>query len=157
MSNTIILSKRIQIIKCLQLLLFTDQCLDLGKISQADTEPVKGQIIISLMSRDGPSGGNPLAVVGPMGDVRGPSDQDMVSSENDDLPPGWEECRTANGRPYYVNHNRRSTQWVKPQITNKQRTQGSRNARVANEITENDDNCNNIDSPQEQEVCVIML
>lgn len=115
---------------------------------------MKGQIIISLLSRDGPSGGTPLAVVGPLGDVRGPSDQDIVPSGNEDLPPGWEECRTANGRLYYVNHNRRSTQWVKPQITNKHRTQANRNTRVANGTTESDDNCNNIESTPEPEVCV---
>lgn len=37
---------------------------------------VKGQIVISLMSRDGPSGsGNPLAIVGPGGDILGPNDE----------------------------------------------------------------------------------
>lgn len=39
-------------------------------------DTVKGQIIVSLMSRDGPSGsGNPLAIVGPMGDILGPNDE----------------------------------------------------------------------------------
>lgn len=127
-----------------------DQCLDLCKISQEDSVPVKGQIIISLLSRDGPSGGTPLAVVGPLGDVRGPSEQDVSPSGNNDLPPGWEECRTPNGRLYYVNHNKRSTQWVKPQITNKQRTQHTnRSTRAVNGGPENDDNCNNIESESE--------
>lgn len=109
--------------------------MDLGKISQEDSEPVKGQIIISLLSRDGPSGGTPLAVVGPLGDLRGPSDPDTSPSENEDLPPGWEERRTENGRLYYVNHLSRSTQWTKPQVSGKSR---SKTPRVVN-----DDNCNN--------------
>ncbi|KAI8639663.1 hypothetical protein BD408DRAFT_261479 [Parasitella parasitica] len=30
------------------------------------------------------------------------------------LPPGWEEKFTPEGRPYYVDHNTRSTHWEKP-------------------------------------------
>ncbi|RZC33616.1 E3 ubiquitin-protein ligase SMURF2 [Asbolus verrucosus] len=101
--------------------LFSDQCLDLGKASQEDSEPVKGQIIISLLSRDGPCSGTPLAVVGPQGELRGPPDHDGSATLNEDLPPGWEERRTSNGRLYYVNHVTRSTQWIKPQPTNKNR------------------------------------
>lgn len=100
----------------------TDQCLDLGKASQDDNEPVKGQIIISLLSRDGPCGGTPLAIVGPLGDLRGPTTTTTPDNENNtqtnELPPGWEERRTENGRLYYVNHLTRSTQWIKPQQTN---------------------------------------
>lgn len=87
------------------------QRLDLCKLSPDDAELVRGQIIISLMSRDGPSGGNPLAVVGPGGDIRGPSEDD---SSEDSLPEGWEERRTANGRVYYVNHATKSSQWNRP-------------------------------------------
>lgn len=98
------------------------QCLNLTKASQDDTEPVKGQIIISLLSRDGPCGGTPLAIVGPLGDLRGPNSE-VTNNEttNEELPPGWEERRTPNGRLYYVNHLTRSTQWTKPQSTSKQR------------------------------------
>ncbi|XP_049826572.1 E3 ubiquitin-protein ligase SMURF2 [Aethina tumida] len=105
------------------------QCLDLGKASQDDTEPVKGQIIVSLLSRDGPCGGTPLAIVGPLGDLRGPAaglvhhnqnqrrhdDDNATLDDQLQLPEGWEERRTPNGRPYYVNHNTRSTQWIRPQ------------------------------------------
>lgn len=53
-----------------------DQHLDLSKSSADDLDPVKGQIIVSFMSRDGPSGsGNPLAIVGPGGDILGPNDE----------------------------------------------------------------------------------
>lgn len=93
----------------------------MGKASQDDSEPVKGQIIISLLSRDGPCGGTPLAIVGPLGDLRGPSENENTSGNSDDLPQGWEERRTQNGRLYYVNHITRSTQWVKPQVVNKNR------------------------------------
>lgn len=135
--------------------MFADQCLDLCKISQEDSEPVKGQIIISLLSRDGPSGGTPVAVVGPLGDLRGPSDPDTSPSENEDLPPGWEERRTANGRLYYVNHVTRSTQWIKPQLTSKHRMQITRSPRINNSAVSNtsanDDSCNNNDSSPVQE------
>lgn len=126
--------------------MFSDQCLDLCKAHQEDNEPVKGQIIISLLSRDGPCGGTPLAVVGPLGDLRGPSDCDTSLNEYDDLPPGWEERRTSNGRLYYVNHITRSTQWIKPQHANKNRIQTNRNIRVNsnnsdnNNVQENDNN-----------------
>ncbi|XP_037944611.1 E3 ubiquitin-protein ligase Smurf1 isoform X2 [Teleopsis dalmanni] len=87
------------------------QRLDLSKLSPDDDEIVRGQIIIALLSKDGPCGGNPLAIVGPSGDVRGPSEDD---SSEDSLPEGWEERRTSNGRVYYVNHATKSTQWDRP-------------------------------------------
>lgn len=128
-------------------LFISDQCLELGKASQDDNEPVRGQIIISLLSRDGPCGGTPLAVVGPQGELRGPSDCETSPTENDELPPGWEERRTSNGRLYYVNRLTRSTQWIKPQPVIKNQ---SRNARVNNQANTTDNNCN-VDqrSPQE--------
>ncbi|XP_044253822.1 E3 ubiquitin-protein ligase SMURF2 [Tribolium madens] len=113
------------------------QCLDLGKACPADSEPVKGQIIISLLSRDGPCSGTPLAVVGPQGELRGPADRDSSPSNNDDLPPGWEERRTDNGRPYYVNHLTRSTQWIKPQSTNKARRRSTHQNENNNTNNEN--------------------
>ncbi|EDW61048.1 E3 ubiquitin-protein ligase Smurf1 [Drosophila virilis] len=89
------------------------QRLDLGKLSPDDDELVRGQIIISLLPKDGPCSGNPLAIVGPSGDVRGPSEED---SSVDSLPEGWEERRTDNGRIYYVNHATKSTQWDRPRV-----------------------------------------
>ncbi|XP_072382780.1 E3 ubiquitin-protein ligase SMURF2 [Diabrotica undecimpunctata] len=98
------------------------QCLDLGK-ANAEDEPVKGQIIISLLSRDGPCGGTPLAIVGPLGDLRGPTDHENSNSNTTaELPPGWEERRTPTGRLYYVNHITKSTQWIRPQSNGKLRT-----------------------------------
>ncbi|XP_017779182.1 PREDICTED: E3 ubiquitin-protein ligase SMURF2 [Nicrophorus vespilloides] len=108
------------------------QCLELCKASQDDSEPVKGQIIISLLSRDGPCGGTPLAVVGPLGELRGPTDRDASpATDNEELPPGWEERRTANGRPYYVNHITKTTQWFKP-ISSSKTTRARSNARIEN-------------------------
>ena len=34
--------------------------------------------------------------------------------ESSPLPPGWEERVYSNGRPYYVNHNDKTTQWERP-------------------------------------------
>lgn len=115
----------------------------MGKLHQDDSELVKGQIIISLMSRDGPSGGIPLAVVGPLGDLKGPSDRENSPTDNDELPHGWEERRTDNGRPYYVNHITKSTQWIKPHATNKSsRSHTNRNAR--SNPSSQDTNHNNV-------------
>lgn len=92
----------------------SDQRLDLGKASAEDTEPVKGQIIISLLSRDGPcGGGTQLAVVSPLGELCGPTD-----NSNNELPTGWEERRTPLGRLYYVNHITKSTAWARPTSNN---------------------------------------
>nr|CAD7413164.1 unnamed protein product [Timema poppensis] len=67
-----------------------DQRLDLCKASADDPDPVKGQIVVSLLSRDGhgSGGAGPNAVVDPLG-----------------VPAG---------RLYYVNHHTRTTQWVRP-------------------------------------------
>jgi E3 ubiquitin ligase SMURF1/2 len=83
------------------------QRLDLCKVNQDDPEPVKGQIVVSLLSRDlnsTPQGVGHNAVVDQLGDISCP----------DALPEGWEERRTTNGRLYYVNHNTRTTQWSRP-------------------------------------------
>ncbi|XP_067626943.1 E3 ubiquitin-protein ligase Smurf1 [Eurosta solidaginis] len=98
--------------------------LNLGKLSPEDDDMVRGQIIIALLSKDGPCGGNPLAVVGPGGDVRGPSEDD---SSEDSLPEGWEERRAGNGRVYYVNHATKSTQWDRPTTRQRQRSAGQNN------------------------------
>ncbi|KAI8882360.1 E3 ubiquitin-protein ligase RSP5 [Backusella circina FSU 941] len=38
----------------------------------------------------------------------------MTSSGTGPLPPGWEMRRNAEGRPYFVDHNTRTTTWVDP-------------------------------------------
>jgi E3 ubiquitin ligase SMURF1/2 len=86
----------------------------LCKISPDDAEPVKGQIIISLMSRDAFGGGTPLAIVGPAGEVRGPPEEGGEDVPPENLPEGWEERRAASGRIYYVNHVTKTTQWIRP-------------------------------------------
>ncbi|CAB0037230.1 unnamed protein product [Trichogramma brassicae] len=83
------------------------QRLDLVKANLDDNDQIKGQIVISLLSRDGHNqslfeGHN--AVVDALGDLSCPAN----------LPDGWEEARTASGRLYYVNHQTRTTQWVRP-------------------------------------------
>lgn len=115
-----------------------------------DAEPVKGQIIISLLSRDDQCGGTPLAIVNPHGELRGPNDYDNQQSENDELPPGWEERRTDTGRIYYVNHRTRTTQWVRPVYSKNQRRPvlngDTNNSNVDNSTVIN----NNLsDSPEE--------
>ncbi|KAK9887769.1 hypothetical protein WA026_000084 [Henosepilachna vigintioctopunctata] len=124
------------------------QCLDLGKASIEDSEPVKGQVIISLLSRDGPCGGTPLAIVNPMGELHGPASELVENGTADvgavgDLPPGWEERRTTNGRLYYVNHITRSTQWVRPMGRNKTPNRTPRQANNNPSNNADNENCNN--------------
>lgn len=38
---------------------------------------------------------------------------EIVEDDNCTLPPGWDK-RTRHGRTYYVNHNKRKTQWERP-------------------------------------------
>lgn len=112
------------------------QRLDLCKASAEDPEPVKGEIVLSLLSRDGHGGvasGGHNAVVDPLGGLSCP----------EDLPEGWEEKRTTAGRLYYVNHHTKTTQWVRPNRdqynssageniqSNERRTSANGNARPA--------------------------
>ena len=81
--------------------------LDLCKATLDDPDVIKGQVVVSLLSRDGHNGGNGVghnAVVDLLGDLSCPTD----------LPDGWEERRTQSGRLYYVNHFTRTTQWIRP-------------------------------------------
>jgi len=66
--------------------------------------PVKGQIVLSLLSRDGHGTGSLNTVVDPLTNMVCPTD----------LPDGWEERQTNSGRVYYVNHCVRTTQWERP-------------------------------------------
>lgn len=121
---------------------FIDQRLDLCKLTADDPVPVKGQIIISLLSRDAITGcGNPLAIVGPAGDVRGPDDDEMIVEQRNSLPEGWEERKTGDGRVYFVNHVTKTTQWSRPtqpasmiQLTNSA-TSNIKNATENNSLT----------------------
>lgn len=99
------------------------QCLELCEDGSGETCGVRGQVIVSLLSRDGARGepasaageGSPLAVVGPAGDVRAPRDPPISTNTSPvPLPPHWEERFTPSGRPYYVNHALRRTQWDRP-------------------------------------------
>ena len=74
--------------------------------------PVKGQIVISLLSRDGHGTGSLNAVVDKLGNL-----SCTAAAESGFLPEGWEERRAQNGRTYYVNHFTRSTQWERPTVS----------------------------------------
>ncbi|XP_033946019.2 E3 ubiquitin-protein ligase SMURF2-like, partial [Pseudochaenichthys georgianus] len=76
------------------------QRLDLNKLSPSDSDTVRGQIVVSLQSRDRISSGGPVV--------------DCSQLFDNDLPDGWEERRTASGRIQYLNHITRTTQWERP-------------------------------------------
>lgn len=88
---------------------------------------MRGQLVISLLSRDGSrSGGGRLqnVVISESGNSTSNSQNCIL---NDDLPEGWTECRTSSGRVYYVNHEARATQWERPtqtSLTNSRRSSG---------------------------------
>lgn len=82
------------------------QRLDLQRQSSDDTETVRGQIVISLISRD--RGGSGPTVT----DATGISQ--AIPYDPNELPDGWEERRSASGRVHYVNHVTRTTQWDRP-------------------------------------------
>lgn len=99
------------------------QRLDLCKASAEDPEPVKGEIVLSLLSRDGHGGvasGGHNAVVDPLGGLSCP----------EDLPEGWEEKRTTAGRLYYVNHHTKTTQWFRPNRPTHPTPNGSTNGLI---------------------------
>ncbi|KAF8469823.1 HECT-domain-containing protein [Russula ochroleuca] len=49
----------------------------------------------------------------PVPHPRQPAEQPPVA-RGEDLPPGWEQRYDPRGRPYYVDHNTRSTTWTRP-------------------------------------------
>lgn len=85
---------------------FSDQCLELCEDGSGETCGVRGQVIVSLLSRDGTRGepasaageGSPLAVVGPAGEVRAPREPPIQNIAPQPLPQHWEERFTSSGR-----------------------------------------------------------
>ncbi|XP_018092837.1 E3 ubiquitin-protein ligase SMURF2 isoform X3 [Xenopus laevis] len=76
------------------------QRLDLCKLGPNDNDTVRGQIVVSLQSRDRIGSGGQVV--------------DCSRLFDNDLPDGWEERRTASGRIQYLNHITRTTQWERP-------------------------------------------
>ena len=101
--------------------------------------PVKGQIVISLLSRDGHGTGSLNAVVDKLGNLSCAA----TAVESAFLPEGWEERRAQNGRVYYVNHVTRSTQWERPSAPAVTETSG-------NNVISRSDSLND-DSPAQQQ------
>lgn len=46
------------------------------------------------------------------------------SDSEDELPPGWEERATLDGKVYYANHSSKATQWVHPRTGKRKRVSG---------------------------------
>ncbi|GAB5587048.1 hypothetical protein Unana1_01948 [Umbelopsis nana] len=84
----------------------------------------------SVQPSSAPSSSLPLSNTLPS---HAPSGQAPTSSNSQsaqtDLPPGWERRTDHLGRPYYVDHNTRTTTWNRPQVgsTQTERTQEQQN------------------------------
>ena len=76
------------------------QRLNLSKNLPNEDESIRGQLIVSLTSREPSS----QVITAP------PS----ISTSTDGLPEGWEKRRTPQGREYFINHYTHTTQWNKP-------------------------------------------
>lgn len=87
------------------------QRLNLTRNSPDDEDSIRGQLILSLTSRDH-SISNPPA----------------LAPSGDELPEGWECRRTPHGREYYINHYTRTTQWERPTRPGYESVQSPRNS-----------------------------
>ncbi|XP_011404591.1 PREDICTED: E3 ubiquitin-protein ligase SMURF1-like [Amphimedon queenslandica] len=101
------------------------QRLNLGKNLPNDDEAVRGQLIVSLTSREPSSQVIPSPLIS--------------SSSLYELPEGWERKRTPHGREYFINHYTRTTQWNKPTRPGYESVQ-SCNPTIANITTQIDTN-----------------
>ncbi|XP_041474535.1 E3 ubiquitin-protein ligase SMURF2-like [Lytechinus variegatus] len=86
------------------------QRLDLCKHKPEDGDNIRGQIVISLTSRDRVGSSASGAVV----DSRNINPHPLLPSDPNELPDGWEERMSTSGRVYFVNHLTRTTQWERP-------------------------------------------
>ncbi|XP_062615096.1 E3 ubiquitin-protein ligase SMURF2-like [Saccostrea cucullata] len=131
------------------------QRLDLQRNNADDSDNVRGQIVISLISRDrGGSGSGPVNTDAPA----------LIPQDPNELPEGWEERQTASGRVHYVNHITRTTQWERPTrpATESVRTSNSSNSlqsvnppssRSNNRAPPNNNNNNNSINNNEDNDC----
>uniref|UniRef100_A0A8D2MLB2 HECT-type E3 ubiquitin transferase n=1 Tax=Zonotrichia albicollis TaxID=44394 RepID=A0A8D2MLB2_ZONAL len=117
------------------------QRLDLCKLNPTDTDAVRGQIVVSLQTRDRIGTGGSVVDcrgllenegttvqgqvyflhtqtgVSTWHDPRIPRDLNSVNcDELGPLPPGWEVRSTVSGRIYFVDHNNRTTQFTDPRL-----------------------------------------
>ncbi|XP_077569161.1 E3 ubiquitin-protein ligase NEDD4-like isoform X2 [Stigmatopora nigra] len=50
---------------------------------------------------------------------------------SEELPPGWEEKRDSKGRRYFINHNKRTTSWIRPRMHRTKSTTASPQSRTS--------------------------
>ena len=63
-----------------------------------------------------PPGHSSVSPLGPSTMANGRTAAGDIAGNSDRLPPGWELRHDSNGRPYYVDHNHRTTNWERPQV-----------------------------------------
>ncbi|CAG0896508.1 unnamed protein product [Darwinula stevensoni] len=112
------------------------QRLDLCKAGPDDPDTVRGQIVISLLSRDsGPGSGSRNVVVDRLGTPRATQHPPGTQS-----PLHWEERQTPLGRLYYINHHARSSN----------RDKQSTPCRPVNEVSSSQEPRQEVPSPDQQ-------
>lgn len=78
--------------------------LDLCKKDDNDLDPVRGQIVVSIESRDHDDRIPGGRTVQDARMIRPPIPPPPQVQETNELPEGWEERRTPTGRIQYINH-----------------------------------------------------
>jgi len=87
---------------------------------QQEANAAREQHSRRILADDLLGGTNNATVTSPGGAQEGAMNAQVVSAQNQTaagsgaLPAGWEERYTPEGRPYYVDHNTRTTTWVDP-------------------------------------------
>jgi E3 ubiquitin ligase SMURF1/2 len=94
------------------------QRLKLSHTSPDEEEGIRGQLILSLTSRDHTH--------------TQPSSLSVLQPQPNELPEGWECRRTPDSRQYYINHYDRSTQWDRPTRPGYEAISSSSSSRVPN-------------------------
>ena len=56
-----------------------------------------------------------------------------AARQDDDLPPNWEYRLDSKNRPYYIDHNTRTTTWFRPTVNSMANYQNWQNQRQENQ------------------------
>ncbi|CAO3678688.1 unnamed protein product [Umbelopsis vinacea] len=101
-----------------------------ASLNVSSTSLVRPDVRNSVQASSAPPSSLPLGnSLGSQAPAGQPPISSTSHSAQTDLPPGWERRTDHLGRPYYVDHNSRTTTWNRPQVgsTQSERTQEQQN------------------------------